>query len=95
MNPIFVPHSSMTHWVKDADKIVMIDGCFLSCLSRVLNNFVDNEKIIHIDALELYKKYTDLFDIEDVSEVERIDTIKQVAEKILLSLNEYRLPVEV
>jgi uncharacterized metal-binding protein len=85
----------MTHWMKDADKIVMIDGCFLSCLGRVLNNFVDKEKIIHIDALELYKKYTDLFDIVEVSEVKRIDTAKQVAEKILLGLNEYRLPVEV
>jgi uncharacterized metal-binding protein len=85
----------MTHWVKDADKIVMIDGCFLSCLGRVLNNLVDKEKIVHIDALELYKKYTDLFDIEDVSEVDRIDSAKQVAEKIHLSLNEYRLPVEV
>ncbi len=46
-----VPHSSMAEWVKDADKVVMIDGCFLLCLGRVLNNFIDAEKIIHIDAL--------------------------------------------
>ncbi len=61
----------------------MIDGCFLSCLDRVLNKFVDEENIIHIDALSLYKKYTDLFDMEDVPEAERIDTAKHVAEKIL------------
>jgi uncharacterized metal-binding protein len=27
-----VPHSSMARWVKDADRVVMIDGCFLKCL---------------------------------------------------------------
>jgi uncharacterized metal-binding protein len=78
-----VPHSSMTRWVKEADKVVMIDGCFLKCLGRVLNNLVDEEKIVHIDALQLYKKYTDLFDMEDVPETERIETARQVADKLL------------
>jgi hypothetical protein len=27
----FVPHSSMAAWVMNADKSVMIDGCFLKC----------------------------------------------------------------
>jgi uncharacterized metal-binding protein len=80
----FVPHSSMARWVKEADKVVMIDGCFLKCLGRVLNNFVDDEeKIVHIDALSLYHKYTDLFDMEDVPEAERIETARQVADQIL------------
>lgn len=85
-----VPHSSMTRWVKEADKVVMIDGCFLRCLGRVLNNFVDEEKIVHIDALQIYKKYTDLFDMEDVPEAERIDTARQVADQILPSLRKIR-----
>jgi uncharacterized metal-binding protein len=85
----FVPHSSMTRWVKEADKVVMIDGCFLRCLGRILNNFVDDEeKIVHIDALQLYKKYTDLFDMEDVPEAERIETAEQVADKILPKLRD-------
>lgn len=84
----FVPHSSMTRWVKGADKVVMIDGCFLKCLGRVLNNLVDEEKIIHIDALQLYKKYTDLFDMEDVPEAERIATAEQVAAKIIARLRD-------
>lgn len=84
----FVPHSSMRRWVQESEKVVMIDGCFLSCLGRVLNNLVDEEKIIHFDALELYKKYTDLFAIEDVPEAERIDTAKQVAEKVLRGLKD-------
>ncbi len=84
----FVPHSGMARWVKEADKVVMIDGCFLSCLGRVLNNLVDEEKIVHIDALKLYNKYTDLFDMEDVPEAERIATAEQVADKLLPTLRD-------
>ena len=79
----FVPHSSMARWVKEADRVVMIDGCFLKCIGRILNNQVDQEKIIHIDALSLYKKYTDLFDMDDVPEAERIETARHVADQIL------------
>lgn len=84
----FVPHSSMARWVKEADQVVMIDGCFLKCIGRILNNQVEQEKIIHIDALPLYKKYTDLFDMDDVPEAERIDTARDVADQILPSLRE-------
>ena len=84
----FVPHSSMARWVKEADQVVMIDGCFLKCIGRILNNQVDQEKIIHIDALSLYKKYTDLFDMDDVPEAERIDTARDVADQILPSLTD-------
>jgi uncharacterized metal-binding protein len=78
-----VPHSAMARWVKEADKVVMVDGCFLKCIGRVLNNLVDEEKIVQIDALKLYNKYTDLFDMEDVPEAERIDTARHVADQIL------------
>jgi uncharacterized metal-binding protein len=81
-----VPHSSMTRWVKEAETVVMIDGCFLNCLGRVLNNFVDKEKIVHFDALKIYKKYSDLFDMEDVPEAERAATAEQVAGQILSTL---------
>jgi uncharacterized metal-binding protein len=84
----FVPHSAMTRWVKEADQIIMIDGCFLQCIGRVLNNLVDREKIVHIDALPLYKKYTDIFDMDDVPEAERIDTARHVADQIRLILRD-------
>ena len=83
-----VPHSVMARWVKEADRVVMIDGCFLKCIGRVLNNLVDEEKILHIDALSLYKKYTDVFYMEDVPEAERKDTASHVAAKILSALRE-------
>ncbi len=82
----FVPHSAMARWVKEADQVVMIDGCFLHCFGRVLNNLVDEEKITHVDALSLYKKYTDVFSMEDVPEEERRETAQQVAEKVLAEL---------
>ncbi len=84
----FVPHSAMARWMKEADKVIMIDGCFLRCIGRVLNNLVDQEKIVHIEALPLYKKYTDIFDMEDVPEAERIDTARHVADQILPSLRD-------
>ncbi len=83
---LFVPHSGMTRWVKEADQVVMIDGCFLTCVGRILNNLVDPEKIVHIDALTFYNKYTDLFAMDDVPEAERQETALEVAEKLLPEL---------
>ncbi len=82
-----VPHSAMTRWVKEADRIVMIDGCFFQCIGRILNNLVDQEKITRIDAMSFYDKYTELFDMEDVPEAERIETARQVAAQILARLS--------
>lgn len=84
----FVPHSAMAAWVKGAEKSVMLDGCFLKCHGRVLKNLVGDEKVIHIDALPLYKKYTDVFLMEDVPEDERKATARQVADKIIAKLKQ-------
>ncbi len=84
---LLVPHSAMTAWVKQAEKVVMIDGCFLSCIGRVLNNVADEEKIIHIDALPLYRKYSDVFLYTDVPETKRNELAREVADKILDRLN--------
>jgi uncharacterized metal-binding protein len=83
-----VPHSTMARWVKDARRVVMIDGCFLKCLGRVLNDFIDAEKIIHIDALPMHRKYGDVFLYTDVPEAEREDVAGRVADKILAQLKE-------
>jgi uncharacterized metal-binding protein len=82
----FVPHSSMADWVKGADKSVMIDGCFLKCHGRVLKQLVGDEKVIHIDALPFYKKYTDIFLMDDVPENERKAVARQVADQIIAKL---------
>jgi uncharacterized metal-binding protein len=87
-----VPHSSMARWAKEADRAVMIDGCFLKCHGRILKHLIDEEKMIHIDALPLYKKYTDLFLMDDVPEAERKEVARQVADKILAILKEENKP---
>lgn len=84
----FVPHSTMASWVKSADRVIMIDGCFLKCHGRVLNNLVPEEKVIHIDALPYYKRYTDVFLMDDVPEEERKSVARQVADKIIANLKQ-------
>jgi uncharacterized metal-binding protein len=83
-----VPYSSMARWTKEADKVIMIDGCFLKCIGRILKNQVDEEKVIHIDTLPLHKKYANLFLMDDVPEAERKQVARQVADKILARLKE-------
>ncbi len=84
----FVPHSAMASWVRGADKSIMIDGCFLKCHGRVLDGLVGEAKVVHVDALPLYKKYTDVFHMEDVPEEERKAVAREVADKIIAKLKE-------
>ncbi len=84
----FVPHSAMARWVMGADKVVMIDGCFLKCHGRVLTGLVGPEKMVHIDALPLHRMYSDVFLMDDVPEAERKDVGRQVADKIVASLRQ-------
>jgi len=88
-----VPHSSMTRWMREAEKVVIIDGCFLKCHGRVFKNLIDEEKIIHIDALPLYKKYSDVFLYTDIPEEERTAVARQVADKILAMLKKDVAPL--
>jgi len=83
-----VPHSSMARWVKGAEKTVMIDGCFLKCHGRVLKKLIGEDKVVHIDALPLYKKYTYIFLMDDVPEEERKAVARQVADKIIAMLKD-------
>jgi hypothetical protein len=63
-------------------------GCFLKCRGRVLKELVGEEHMIHIDALPLYKKYTDIFLMDDVPEDERKAVARQVADKIVAKLKQ-------
>ena len=84
----FVPHSAMARWVKQAEHSVMIDGCFLKCHGRALKGLVGEEKMIQIDALTFYRKYTDIFGMNDVPEDERKAVARQVADRIIANLKE-------
>jgi uncharacterized metal-binding protein len=81
-----VPDSAMAKWAKNASKVVLIDGCFLRCHGRIIENMIGKEKLVQFDALSVYKKYTDIFDIDDVPEKERKEVAKQVADSVLAAL---------
>ena len=82
----FVPQSTMASWVKGADKVIMIDGCFLKCHGRVLKKLIAEAKVIHIDALPLHRKFNETFLMEDVPESERKAVAREVADKIIATL---------
>jgi len=82
-----VPDSSISQWIKSAEKVVLIDGCFLRCHGRMLENVLREDQLIQFDALAVYKKYTDIFDIDDVPEAERVEAARQVADSVLNRLN--------
>ena len=86
-----VPHSAMTAWVKGADRVIMIDGCFLKCIGRILENVIDPEKIVNIDAYPYYKEYIDTFLYTEVPEETRNRLAHKVADKVLEELKEKRV----
>ena len=83
-----VPDSAMARWVDLSKKVVLIDGCFIRCHGRILENLVGKEKLVQFDALSHYKKYTDKFDVDSVPENERKQVARDVADWVLVNLKE-------
>ena len=83
-----VPDSAMAKWVDLSKKVVLIDGCFIRCHGRILENLVGKEKLVQFDALSHYKKYSDKFDIDSVPENERKQVARDVADWVLVNLKE-------
>jgi len=83
---ITVPDSAISRWIKTAAKVVLIDGCFLRCHGRIIENLIDEDRLIQFDALSHYNRYTDIFDYEDVPEDERKKVAQSVADWVLGSL---------
>jgi uncharacterized metal-binding protein len=79
-------HSEIAKWTKSAQKVVVIDGCFMDCHGRILEHLIGPEALIRFDALSFYKKYTDRIDIDSVPEPERKETAHQVADAVLKQL---------
>jgi hypothetical protein len=84
---ITVPESAIAQWIRGAEKVVLIDGCFLRCHGRIFENILDHTKLIQFDALSHYKKYTDIFDYDDVPEEERKEVAQSVADWVMDSLH--------
>lgn len=80
---VAVPHSAMARWVREAPRVVVVDGCFLRCQGRLTRHMVEPGRLVEIDALPLYRKYTDVFEIDAVPERERAAAAREVADGIL------------
>ena len=80
------PHSAIARWMREAEKVVVIDGCFMGCHGRILKNLVSEDRLIRFDALSMYRKYTDMIAIDDVPEEERKYVARQVADRVLADL---------
>lgn len=83
-----VPYSAMATWVKKSEKVVMIDGCFLRCVGRLMNNIANRDAIVHIDALSLHKRFSKVFHMDDVPESERVEAAQLTADKIIALLKD-------
>lgn len=83
-----VPDSAMARWVDLSKKVVLIDGCFIRCHGRILEDLVGKEKLVQFDALSHYKKYSDKFDVDSVPENERKQVARDVADWVLGNLKE-------
>ena len=85
------PHSAMAEWAKKANKVVVIDGCFMHCHGRIMKNLVGHENMIQFDALPMYNKdnkYSNTLLVEEVPGAERKDLARQVADKVLAILKD-------
>lgn len=83
---ITVPKSAIATWSLTAEKAILIDGCFLRCHGRILENLFDKDKLIQFDALSHYKKYNEIFDMDEVPEDEKRAVAASVADWVLKSL---------
>jgi uncharacterized metal-binding protein len=85
------PRSAMAEWARKANKVVVIDGCFMHCHGRIMKNIVGRENMIQFDALPIYNKdnkYSDTMLVDEIPAAEREGLARQVADKILASLRD-------
>jgi len=57
-----------------------------------LQHLIDEDRLLEFDALSVYQKYTDLFEIDDVPEAERREVARQVADSVSAALEKDKQP---
>ncbi len=81
-----VPHSAMAGWVRGAERVVVVDGCFLRCQARQMRGMLGPDQLVEIDVLPFYNRWTDRFAIDDVPEAERSAVADAVAQRLVAQL---------
>lgn len=78
----FTKDAGQRELIRRADKVIVIEGCFINCASRMMEGVITTLKPIVIDASEIYS--VDLpFGINEVPEQQLKDYAKTVAEYIV------------
>jgi uncharacterized metal-binding protein len=77
------PHSAISQWATNAEKVVIIDGCFMQCHGRILKKIIPDDRLLQFDALAIHRKYSSIMDSDDVPEEEQKQTALLVAKTIL------------
>ncbi len=83
------PGSAMAEWARKADKVVVIDGCFMRCHGRMMTNVAGAGNVVQFDALPMYnegRRYSEVMLVEDVPEPERKELARRVADRVLSAL---------
>ncbi|MDH3328078.1 MAG: putative zinc-binding protein [Desulfobulbaceae bacterium] len=83
-----VPQADLAKWVREAGKVVVIDGCSLFCHGRIAENIIGKDQLVLFDALSIHRKYAHLMNVDDVPEEERKQAAREVADKVLANLKE-------
>lgn len=78
-----VPESAIAKWIRSAEQVVLIDGCFLRCHGRIMERLLNEDRLVQFDALVVHRKYNEIFDDDDVPEAERKAVARQVADSVL------------
>jgi len=82
------PHADLAKWVREAEKVVVIDGCSIFCHGRMAENIISEDQLVLFNAFAMHGKYGSLMDTDDVPEAERMQTARDVAEEIISVLDE-------
>jgi len=86
------PRSAMAEWARKAERVVVIDGCFMRCHGRIMKNLV-GDRMIQFDALPIYNRgnrYSETMLADEVPEAERHELARHVAAHVLSTLRELR-----
>jgi uncharacterized metal-binding protein len=51
-----VQDSAIARWIKTAEKVVLIDGCFLRCHGCIIETMINADKLVQFDALFLTRR---------------------------------------
>ncbi|MDD5465038.1 MAG: putative zinc-binding protein [Candidatus Omnitrophica bacterium] len=78
----FTKDTGQRSLVKNAGKVIAIEGCFIQCASRMMKGVVDNLNPEIIIADRLYDFDTNLFGVDEMSEDQIKIHAKEAARKI-------------